>query len=732
MPGFTTVPFATLLRRMRREAESSRAIFDLPVRKWFRPGAEMDFSATHFSSRASTPVGPAAGPHTQLAQNIVLAWLAGSRILELKTVQVLDNLEIPRPCIHVPNVGYNVEWSQELTVAESIREYAKAVYLIEILKRTRAFGVLTDAPGFPASLDTIYDTSIGYDLAGIRSERVTGYLRMLRDPAPLYEELRRELTGDLAVFRDVELPAAISNCVTLSTFHGCPAGEIESIVRYLLEECGFHAIIKFNPTLLGFEKVRELLHDRLGYRHLALDRAAFDKDLQYDDALEMLRRLRRVAESHGLGVGGKFTNTLVVANKPEFFPTHTEPYMYLSGQPLHVISMNLMQRVREDAGFEFPVSFSAGIDKKNFPAAVACGMVPVTTCTDLLREGGYARLPHYLDALAAEMRRARVSSREAFVLAAHGHGAEAAEESLRAAPGGAQIWDREGPFLREVTKERPDELPHALRQAAAAAGLDGNAVVLRATQIAGRRNGRDIVPMLVTEPRYHASATQAEPRRIASTLALYDCINCDLCIPACPNDAMFSYEATPVETPTERLRLGAANRLERTAGSGFTIRKAHQLAVVAGFCNQCSNCEVYCPETGAPFKLKERVFVNLADFEAPPRADGFCRQGNGLLARLGGVEMRLEPHLERNRAAVHGPGFRLELQWEPFAVLNGERTGSPNVDFDTALLWRMKTVWESIFLSAKPNIVHPDPVAAPLEAHALPQSSGQAGGPASR
>jgi len=364
MPGFTPVPFATLLRRMRREAESGRAIFDLPTRKWFRPGAELDFSATHFSSRAATPVGPAAGPHTQLAQNIALSWLAGSRIIELKTVQVLDNLEIPRPCIHVPNVGYNVEWSQELTVAESIREYAKAVYLIEILKKTRAFGLLADAPGFESSGDTVYDTSIGYDLAGIRSEKVTGYVRMLRDPAPLFEELRRELTGDLAAFRDLELPTAISNCVTLSTFHGCPAGEIEAIVRYLLEECSFHAIIKFNPTLLGFEAVRELLHDRLGYRHLELDRAAFDKDLQYADALEMLRRLRGVAESRGLGVGGKFTNTLVVANKPEFFPTHTEPYMYLSGQPLHVISMNLMQRVREDARFEFPVSFSAGIDKK--------------------------------------------------------------------------------------------------------------------------------------------------------------------------------------------------------------------------------------------------------------------------------------------------------------------------------------------------------------------------------
>ena len=47
-----------------------------------------------------------------------LAWLAGGRIMELKTVQVQDDLDIPRPCIHVPNVGFNVEWSQELRVAD--------------------------------------------------------------------------------------------------------------------------------------------------------------------------------------------------------------------------------------------------------------------------------------------------------------------------------------------------------------------------------------------------------------------------------------------------------------------------------------------------------------------------------------------------------------------------------------------------------------------------------------
>lgn len=711
MARLTPVPFADLVRRMRREAEVSRAIFDLPAAKWFRPQKEWDFSAPHFSGRAATPVGPAAGPHTQLAQNIVLSWLAGGRILELKTVQRDDQLRIPRPCIHVPNVGYNVEWSQELTVPESLREYAKAVFLIEILKQTRAFGTLDAAAG-TAGGETIYDVSVGYDLEGIRSAKVTRFLEALRAPAPLFEELRRQLTGDLHAFRDLELPASISNCVTLSTFHGCPAGQVEAMARYLLEELGFHVFIKFNPTLLGFSRVRELLLDRLGYHHLALLPEAFAADLQYDDALEILRRLRGVAERCGAGVGAKFTNTLVVANNPKFFPTQTEPYMYLSGQPLHVLAMNLMQRVREELGFEMGVSFSAGIDRGNFAAAVACGMVPVTTCTDLLRQGGYGRLPHYLARLAEQMQRCRVASREAYVLAAREHGAEAAAEALRSVPGGAAVWEREGPRLDAVARHDPGDFPRALREAAVAAAVDGDAILWKATQIAGRLNGREIVPGLVHDARYLAQSNSKEPRQLLQDLELYDCINCDLCIPACPNDAVFAYEPRLVDTPTEHLRFSSGGGMERTPGTGFAIRKAHQLAVVQSLCNECSNCQVYCPQPGAPFRIKEQVFLSLESFRAHASQDGFCRQENTLHARLGGLEMRLDTEPEHNRAVVRGEGLWIELQWEPFAVKRGEASRPEGVALDSALLWRMKTVWESIFLSRRPSMVNPDPPAA--------------------
>ena len=123
-------PFGALLRRMIREHEREGKVFDLPARKFWHGAADLDTSVLFHGRRASSPVGPAAGPQDQMAQNIVLSWLAGSRILELKTVQINDRLVLPRPCIDATTVGYNVEWSQELRLADSLREYVAGMMLI--------------------------------------------------------------------------------------------------------------------------------------------------------------------------------------------------------------------------------------------------------------------------------------------------------------------------------------------------------------------------------------------------------------------------------------------------------------------------------------------------------------------------------------------------------------------------------------------------------------------------
>src|SRR5690242_18558753 len=168
MAELVPIPLPLLLRRAFLEYEREGKIFDLPKSKFFRGLPGLDLSVAFHGRRASTPLGPAAGPHGQLAQNIVLSWLGGARIIELKTIQILDELKIPRPCIDAANVGFNVEWSQELKLEQSLREYVGASMFLEILKTSP---LLSDEFS-GAFTDTIYDMSVGYNLEGIRSPRV--------------------------------------------------------------------------------------------------------------------------------------------------------------------------------------------------------------------------------------------------------------------------------------------------------------------------------------------------------------------------------------------------------------------------------------------------------------------------------------------------------------------------------------------------------------------------------
>ena len=160
-----------------------------------------DLSVQFHSQRAGNPSGPAAGPQTQMAQNLLLSYAAGGRILELKTVQINDRLQIPRPCIDMTNIGYNVEWSQELLVEQSLQEYVAGSMLIEIFRRDPVFAgqSLAGAAG-----DVIYDLSVGYDLAGIKSDKVQHFLDGMRDAKASIARLRDEIPSKFNLARNLD------------------------------------------------------------------------------------------------------------------------------------------------------------------------------------------------------------------------------------------------------------------------------------------------------------------------------------------------------------------------------------------------------------------------------------------------------------------------------------------------------------------------------------------------
>ena len=678
MAELVPIPLPLLLRRAFLEYKHEGKIFDLPKSKFFRGLPGLDTSVHFHGHCASTPVGPAAGPHGQLAQNVVLSWLAGSRIIELKTVQILDELKIPRPCIDMTNVGYNVEWSQELKLEQSLREYVGAAMFVEILKASKLLG----EDFCPGATDTIYDMSVGYSLEGIRSARVRMWIEAMKDASAIIDELRAGLTGDLARYRDLPFPTRISDTITISTFHGCPAEEIEGIVSFLLEEMDVHVCIKLNPTLLGQEMVEHLLHEVMGYHEIQAMAAAFAKDLQFGQAIEIIPRLDRLARSRGKRLAVKCSNTLVVKNHRAFF---TDDVMYMSGPPLHVITMNLVKKLREHLGTQIPFSFSAGVDAQNFANMVAMNFVPVTTCTDLLRPGGYGRLIRYLDNFGTKMQALGVTRVPDFIVRYAGT-AEAAikqvisgmrEAVAAVAPEATATSGRAEEFLGNTLPTglkrwfaSPETSLASVCEALArdfeggvAAGLPPQTVCALQARLAGLEkelvetaglmNTPGLVGQATSDARYRWEHNKAAPRKIGSHLWLYDCINCDKCVPVCPNDANFVYETEPAEIPYFNYFLTLDGRAAPTPGGVFKVGEAHQLGNYADACNDCGNCDVFCPEDGGPYIEKPRFFGSLETYRKYAGCNGFYISYAGRRSAIYGTiqrrsyTLRLDPLADR-------------------------------------------------------------------------------------
>ncbi len=410
------ISFDNLLRWITMEYSREDSIFGIPGHMFFR---KKDNSGVRiFSDFIDTAVGPAAGPHTQLSQNIVAAFLTGGRFIELKTVQKLDSLEIDKPCIDARDEGYNTEWSTELSLEQAYDEYVKAWFLLHFLA---AF--LDLPPNF------MFNMSIGYDLEGIKTEGMDRFIDGLIDATKRenfsahmeslkgYIESLFKGSGDFSrglspetAERLESLPGKISpkivNSVTLSTMHGCPPDEIESICSYLMEEKKLNTYVKLNPTLLGYERVREILNKN-GYHYVELKEESFLKDLQYGDAVHILGNLEKKAKAEGVSFGLKLSNTLGTVNPGKHLPGEE---MYMSGRALFPLTINLAALLSREFDGRLPISYSGGASQLNVESLLDVGIKPITFATELLKPGGYLRLKEaaellegkYEKALAAE------------------------------------------------------------------------------------------------------------------------------------------------------------------------------------------------------------------------------------------------------------------------------------------------------------------------------------------
>jgi putative selenate reductase len=258
--------------------------------------------------------------------------------------------------------------------------------------------------------------------------------------------------------------------------------------------------------------------------------------------------------------------------------------------------------------------------------------------------------------LESKMRERKASNIEAYVLATAD--VRLAMESVISALESRGVLKTEadkGSLLAAAAKVKDDpnaalhDLPQGLRDAAWPL-LVHQAGTLNATRLAEEN---------LSDPRYAFAKNSKAPKKVGSTLALFDCLSCDKCIPVCPNDANFAYEVVPAAREAPLWKLVGAGLVEAEK-LRLPIEQAHQLATFVDACNACGNCDVFCPEDGGPYNLKPHWFSGQAAFEAGVALDGFYLENRRtIVGRVDGAWMKLS--VDGARAVFEDQAVELSL-----------------------------------------------------------------------
>ncbi len=648
----TPIPFGNLMEWILEEKRKRGSVFG--VRKQYRADAGKTLSI--FGEKIETPFGPAAGPNTQLAQNIVTAYLTGCRFFELKTVQILDGEDLPvnKPCILAEDECYNCEWSTELYVQQAYAEYVKAWVALKALAKEWQTG----APdGF------VFNISVGYDLAGIQSEKIDTYIRDMIQAKdhPAFKECIRWLKENQARFKhltkaDIDaIPPEICRSTTVSTLHGCPPQEIESIASYLIKEKGLHTFVKCNPTLLGYETARRTM-DEMGYDYVAFGDFHFKDDLQFTDAVPMFRRLQRLADERGLEFGVKITNTFPVDVTRNELPSEE---MYMSGKSLSALSLTTAYRLSKEFDGKLRISYSGGADYFNIDKIYNLGIWPVTVATTLLKPGGYNRNVQMAQKLAAQEYRPFTG--------VDVEGLAALPQEIRRDPHHVKPikplpdrkLDGEAPlldcFIAPCSEGCPihQDIPAYVRltregkyREALEIILDKNPlpfmtgtlcshkcmskctrnfyeepVDIRGAKLQAAKGGYEAVMKYACDLEaaaekkgilVHSKEASSEKERCLECSHI-----CENCVDVCPNRANVAVQVPGCKAPV--------------------------IVHVDYMCNECGNCNSFCPYSSAPYQNKFTLFANEKDFD---------NSGNQGFAVLDHDAMRVKVRLA-GQTAVH-------------------------------------------------------------------------------
>jgi putative selenate reductase len=172
-------------------------------------------------------------------------------------------------------------------------------------------------------------------------------------------------------------------------------------------------------------------------------------------------------------------------------------------------------------------------------------------------------------------------------------------------------------------------------------------------------------------------------------------------VPVCPNDANFAYETRPVTLEYDNFELETTS-VRRIPGGVFRVMKAHQLANYADACNECGNCDVFCPEDGGPQVEKPRFFGSPETYQADTGANAFFIDWDAhtIHGTLEHQRYSLTTDAAADRARFHRDGGDFEIRLSDNKVLTWQ---PPVCTLDMLPYLKLKLLMESI---GDPRHVH--------------------------
>jgi len=410
MPDFMNPPsLEQVLKIILNSFDTNQEIFDIPEKLFYKHWHYHVLYTEKYGKKIHNSIGISSGPLTQLAQNIVSGWLCGARFLDLKTVQPNQITDRTKPSIDIFDGSYNCEKSHELTVEQAYDQYLNAWIIIHVLNHK-----LNPDQYKNQEIGTIFNMSLGYTLADIRSDKMQWFVDKMINCSVEKEEKIKLIKKIYPAISKIKIPDQISNSFTVNTCKGCSARELEYICKFLIIDKKLHPGLKFSPKLLGYKSVMAILNAENTF-NAEVNPEDFENSIQYGEAITLIKNISETANELGLELTVKISNSLACKNNTGQIPGTAEE-VYLSGRALHPIAVNLAAKFQSKFEGQLDISFSGGANCFNVVNLMQSGFSSITTCTDLLKPGGYGRLNQYFTELSKSFTNFQAKSIREFIL----------------------------------------------------------------------------------------------------------------------------------------------------------------------------------------------------------------------------------------------------------------------------------------------------------------------------